>query len=358
MLNLLKRMANKTSQRQDAGDNSTNLQGQQVIVNQGISYSDAKEIANDVFKANFIVLKQEAAAIAQERAAEVTDKVIAKLNERSPESINEFETPALQDALFTVQKQYAISGDEDLGDLLVDILVDRAAAPKRNMVQIVLDESLGIAPKLTLEQFDSLTLNFLLISTRRLDVRTYEDLLSHFKRRICPFIENLSEMHSDYTHAEYLGCGHVRAGSYGQLEERLRETYKAFFSNGFTKEELKEKIGEGMNLQGLIIQCFHDKDRLQIGVLDDEVLDGIASKNNLDNEVKQKLKQLFESSTKPANEVKSMLIGAIPESEKVFKIWGTSPFNKFELTSVGIAIAHANYRRRIGDTMDLSIWIK
>jgi hypothetical protein len=358
MLNLLKKMINKSNQKQDAGDNSTNLQGQQVIVNQGISYSDAKEIANDVFKANFIELKQEAAVIAQKRAEEVTEKVISQLNERHPESINEFETPALQDALFTVQKQFAISGDQDLGDLLVDILVDRAAAPKRNMVQIVLDESLGIAPKLTLEQFDTLTLNFLLISTRRLDLINYEELLAHFRRRIVPFVENLSDKHSDYTHAEYLGCGHVRAGNYGQLEENLRGTYKAFFSKGFTAEELKEKIGEEVNLQGLIIRCFHDNEKLQIGVLDESVLDEIGKKNGLTDDIKQKLKQLFESSTKPANEIKKMLIDEIPEMEKIFHIWNKTPFDQFELTSVGIAIAHANYRRKIGETMDLSIWIK
>ncbi len=358
MLSLLKGMRNRLNQKQDAGDNSTNLQGHQVIVNQGITYSDAKEIANDVFKANFIELKQDAAVIAQERAEEVTDKFIAQLNERHPESIGEFEKPAMQDALFTVQKQYAISGDGDLGDLLVDILVDRAAEPKRNMVQIVLDESLGIAPKLTVEQFDTLTLNFLLVSTRRLDVKNYDELISHFDKRIIPFVENLSDSHSDYTHIEYLGCGHIRPGNYGQLESRIRETYKAFFSQGFTEEELFAEVGEGHNLQGLIIRCFHEPEKLQIGVLDEEVLDQVAEKNGLNDETKQKLKQYFQKTTKPQNEVKSLLLEAIPSMEKVFEVWDKSPFNQLELTSVGIAIAHANYRRKTGDTLDLSIWIK
>ena len=358
MLKLLRRMINKLDQYQSAGDNSTNIQGQKVIINQGVSYSDAREIANDVFKANFITLKQEAAIIAQERAEEVTEKVMTQISKRHPESINQFETPALQDALFTVQKQYAISGDKDLGDLLVDILVDRAAAPKRNMIQIVLDESLGIAPKLTIEQFDTLTLNFLLVSTRRLDVGNYKELLAHFRKRILPFIENLSEKHSDYTHAEYLGCGNVRAGNYGQLEVKLRETYKVFFSKGFTEKSLKETIGEELNLQGIIIRCFHDHEKFQIAAFDEKVLDELAKKNGLADEIKQKLKQIFESSTMPANEIKNMLITEIPEMKKIFDIWDKSPFKQFELTSVGIAIAHANYRRKIGDTMDLSIWIK
>lgn len=358
MLNLLKRMTNKSNQKQDAGDNSTNLQGQQVIVNQGISYADAKEIANDVFKANFLELKQEAAVIAQERAEEVTEKVISELNERQPESLSEFEQPAMQEALFNVQKQYAISGDQDLGDLLVDILVDRASEPKRNMVQIVLDESLSIAPKLTVEQFDTLTLNFLLVSTRRLDVRNYDELIAHFKKRIVPFVENLSDSHSDYTHLEYLGCGHVRAGNYGQLEQRLRDTYKAFFSSGFTQDELIAEIGEGHNLAGLIIPCFHDPSKLQIGVRDESVLEHISGQNELGQDVITKLKQYFTKTTKNQNDIKTMLIDTIPEMGKIFDTWVKSSFRQFELTSVGIAIAHANYRRRTGDTMDLSIWIK
>ena len=358
MLNLLRKMTNKSTQKQDAGDNSTNLQGQQVIVNQGISYADAKEIANDVFKANFIELKQEAAFIAKERAEEVTEKFISELNERHPESLSEFEQPAMQDALFNVQKQYAISGDRDLGDLLVDILVDRASEPNRNMVQIVLDESLSVAPKITIEQFDTLTLNFLLVSTRRLDVKSYDELIAYFKTKIVPFVENLSDFHSDYTHLEYLGCGHVRAGNYGQLEQRLRNNYKAFFSSGFTQEELTAEIGEGHNLTGLIIPCFHDISKLQIGVLDEMVLEEISEQNNLDQDVVANLKQYFNKTTKDQNEIKGMLIDTIPEMEKMFDVWNKSSFRQFELTSVGIAIAHANYRRRTDETMDLSIWIK
>jgi hypothetical protein len=358
MLNLLKKMINKPSQKQDAGDNSTNLQVQKVIVNQGISYSDAKEIANDVFKTNFIELKKEAAIVAQVRAEEITDKVISQLSERHPESINEFETPALQDALFTVQKQYAISGDDNLGDLLVDILVDRAAAPKKNMVQIVLDESLGVAPKLTLEQLDTLTFIFLLFYTRRNTLKDYEGFLAYFRKCIVPFIDKLSDKHSDYTHIEYLGCAHSRAGNVGALEDKLRGNYKAFLSTGFSVEELRENVDEKDNITGLIIPCFHNKEKLQTGSQNDDALDEISDENGINTETKQKLKQLFESSTMPANEVKKVLIEAIPEMEKAFEIWDRSVINRLELSSVGIAIAHANFRRKVGETMDLSNWIK
>ena len=118
MLGLIKKMIDKTTQKQGSGNNSTNLQGKEIVINQGISYSDAKEIALDVFKLNFLQLKKEAADIAQNRAEEITEDFLSHLNERNPEAINEFEQPAMQDALFTAQKEYAKSGDKELGDLL------------------------------------------------------------------------------------------------------------------------------------------------------------------------------------------------------------------------------------------------
>jgi hypothetical protein len=42
----------------------------------------------------------------------------------------------------------------------------------------------------------------------------------------------------------------------------------------------------------------------------------------------------------------------------LFDIWNNSEMKHMTLTSVGIAIAQANFRRKTGKTIDLSIWIK
>lgn len=357
MFGLKTRKSNRSRQKQGSGDNSTNLQGQSIVVHQGISYSDAREIAKDVFKSNFLELKQEAATIAQQRAEEVTEKVISQLSEKHPGLASEFEKPAMQNALFTVQKEYAISGDKDVGDLLVDILVDRAAQSKRNMMQVVLDEALSIASKLTVDQLDTLSLNFLLLRTRRLDILNYDGFVEYFKKRVVPFVDNLVSSSENYNYIEYLGCGYVRAGSYGELDVKIRDAYKVFFSSGFTEQELKEKIGEGHNIVGLIIKCFHDPEKLQLRVRDDEDLIKVAKKNGLDDETIGKLTQLFEATTKTPAQVREIVVRDISEMQIVFDVWGKSPFKHLELTGVGIAIAHANYRRKIGETMDLSIWL-
>ena len=46
-------MIKRNVQNQKSGDNSINLQGRDITVYTGITYSEAKDIALDVFKNNF-----------------------------------------------------------------------------------------------------------------------------------------------------------------------------------------------------------------------------------------------------------------------------------------------------------------
>lgn len=351
-------MINDKNLKQEGGEQSTNFQGQTVNVYHGITYSDAKEIALDVFKTNFIHLKNEAAQIAAERAEEITENILNKLNDKNPERIQEFQQPAMQDALFTAQKEYAKSGDKDLGDLLVDIIVDRAGVPKRSMLQIVLDESLLIASKLTIEQLDTLTINFLLIKTRRMIIRNFNDFKDYLNRFIFPFTDNLTSEHEHYNYLEYLRCGHIRAGNFGNLENNLRETYKGFFSKGFTEDEIKAEFEDLTILRAILIPCFHDSRKLQIGVFDDETLKQRADQLGIAEEQKNKLTSFFNKTTMTGAEIKTLLINLDQRMNKIFETWQNSSFKSFELSHVGIAIGHANYRRRTAETMDLSIWIK
>ena len=219
-------MLNDQIQKQEAGDGSTNLQGQSIIVNQGISYSDAKEIALDVFKANSLELSQEAAVIAATRSEKLSNDFLQKLNEQHQEAIKSLNQPAMQMALFDAQKAYVNTGDENLESLLVDILVERATEENRTIKQITLDESLKVAPKLTSEQFDVLTINFLMSKTTNNDVLSLDTLKEYLEKYIIPFIANITADSSCYEHLAYAGCGSfMEASTLKPLEELFKETY-------------------------------------------------------------------------------------------------------------------------------------
>lgn len=351
-------MINDKNLKQEGGEQSTNFQGQIINVHNGITYSDAKEIALDVFNSNFIRLKSEAAQIASERAEEITEKIIKQLNEKNPNSLDEFKNPAMQDALFKTQKEYAKSGDEQLGDLLVDILVDRANTPIRNMLQLVLDESLTIAPKLTIDQFDILTLNFLLAQTVNRNIVNLDTFKDYIDNNIIPFTENLTLERTSFNYIEYLGCGHIRVGDYGKLEENFKRKYKAVFAKGFTKEEFENEVGNFEEFGKFTMPCLHENEKLQINMIDEKILVEEMNKDNVIQEVQNKLKTFFTKTTLDNTEIKDYLISINPKMEDVFDIWDNSLMKKLELSSVGVSIAHANYRRKTGITLDLSIWIK
>ena len=133
--------ANGSDQSQTAQQNATAIQaGRDVVLYGGMSYSEVKDAALDVFEANFFRLAGIAKETAEQRAEEVTEKLLERLQREHPEGFSQANDPGFQHALFTVQREHARTGDANLGDLLVDLLVDRTRHPQRDIMQIVLDE--------------------------------------------------------------------------------------------------------------------------------------------------------------------------------------------------------------------------
>lgn len=343
---------------QEGAEKSTNFQGQTVNVYNGISYADVKQIALDVFDSNFIHLKNEAALVASQLAEEITENILEKLNNEKPELLQEFKKPGMQEVLYIAQKEYAKSGDKDLGDLLIDIVVDRAGVTKRNMLQIVLDESLLIAPKLTVEQMDTLTLNFLLSRTIRKDIGNYEDFKLFLNNYILPFIDNLLNENQEYNYLEFLRCGKIITNNLIPLEVIIKEHYKGIFSQGITIDEFNNLFENSEIFLPILGRCFHDESKIQILAYNNEHLKTITNNLNIDNNTFNKLESLYNRSIIDTNKIKNLLLDLDNRISKLFEVTEKTFFRNFQISSVGIAIAHANYRRRTGETLDLSIWIK
>lgn len=350
-------MINDKISKQEGGENSTNLQGQSIVINQGISYLDAKNIAIDVFKANYLELSVKAADTAKQRAEELVDNFLNEVKERNPKAIQTMEDPGMQYAIFTAQKEYAKTGDKDLSDMLVDILVDRASQEERNLKQIVLDESLKVVPKLTASQMDSLTIIFIIKYSRNFGINnlpTFKDYLTSY---IKPFTSILSKEHSLYQHLEFTGCGSISLGA-AKIQDVFSKTYKGIFCKGFTKEQIESVIPEFERFKTLIIPCLNDSEKLQIAALDEEVLEEKSKQLGLSNDEINKLKPFLNNHQLKGEELIKLIKEQGDFMSSLFEIWDNSSLKNMTLTSVGIAIATANLRRKTGITVDLGIWIK
>lgn len=343
--------------KQEGGENSINLQGQNVVVNQGITYRDAKDIALDVFNSNFEKLSQKAAEIALQRAEELVGDFLRTMKERSPESINSFEDPGMQHAIFTAQKEYARTGDKDLSDMLVDILVDRAKEQERNLKQIVLDESLSIVPKLTVSQIDTLTVVFILKYSRITRINSILSLQNYLENYIQLFTSTLKKDNSLYQHFEFVGCGSISIVVL-KIEDIISERYKGIFSRGFSKEEFEKTGIPFEKYPQIIIPCLQDESKFQLNAIDDEdLIEGMTLLNVEEAEI-DKIKPLMNINQMSKDEVRELLKQQGGFMDILFDVWDNSYLKNMTLTSVGIAIAIANLRRKTGETVDLGIWIK
>lgn len=341
----------RISQKQKSGDNSYNIQGKNVSV--GVSYTEARQIAMDVFEANFYRISEMAANEAKERAEKFLDNYLSKLEADTSSVLTEIQNPDMQYSIFTAQKEFARTGDQELGDLLVQLLVDRTKEDKRSLIQVVLNESLEVAPKLMPDQMDVLSLVFLIKYTIYNGMESLQGLGFYIDKFIIPFTPNLNKKMSTYQHLEFASCGNISLSEL-KVESKFLNKYSGFFSKGLSEEQL-ESIPE--NAKDMLIPCLHNVEKFQFSALNNEVLDGLLQQRSVSDEDKNRIKTLFQTERMTENEVKEYLLKLRPNLATLFDVWDNSSMKNMTLTSVGITIAHANIQRKIGEKFDLSIWI-
>jgi hypothetical protein len=350
-------MLNK-DQNQDVGNGATAIQagGSVTVINVGVTSAEARAIALDVARATFFELAGEAKETAAVRVEEITDQVIKKLEKEFPAGLQKAKDPDFQYALFTVQKEYARNGDKDLGDLLVDLLVDRSKQDQRDILQIVLNESLSTAPKLTDTHLAALAVIFLFKYTQDFSVGNHQMFSEYLDKHLLPFVSKLSKNRAGYQHLEFSGCGSIGLAS-NSLESILGTVYQGQFLKGFDQSEITNRaVSVGLDSR-FFIPCLNDPSKLQVNANSKENLEKHLNAQGVSPEDRAKILELFNFGKMSEPEIREKLITIRPYMTEVFETWTNSPMQTFTLTSVGMAIGHANIKRLTGEFASLSLWI-
>lgn len=345
-------------QEQHVAEGSTAIQagGNVNITYTGLTYSEVRAVALDVFKANFHKLAGIARETALARAEEITERFLSKLQNEYPRGLQKATDPDFQYVLFSAQRDYARSGDKDLGDLLVDLLVERSKCEQRGLLQIVLNEALNTVPKLTENQLAALAVIFTFRYSRFTHIVDHQSLGDFFDRYVLPFLDKLVTNMASYQHLEFTGCGKIEVTELS-LESALAATYQGLFTHGFEKKEVAERgITIGLDSR-FFIRCLNDPAKIQVNALAKEDLEAKLKAHSVSPEDSAKIMQLFDLGKINDDEVRALCIKIRPYMARLFDTWSNSPMKNFTLTSVGIAIAHANIQRYTGKFADLSIWI-
>lgn len=335
------------SQQQKGGSGSTNIQI--GTVSTGLTYSDVRDIASDLFKANFANLMAMAKDTAEARAAEIRDEIIDRLEkdkQANPQSFSQVEKQVL---LLEAQKAYAVSGDDELKDILINAVIGASGAPERSKKSIVLGEAIKIAPLLTKNQIKALGISFA-IRFVNFPSTNINQLFDTYLRAI-----NLTEKHIDLTagdirHMEYLGCGTMGLSHVG-FYDILKGDYHGLLCAGFSGPELQaafhpEPLPQPMRT------CHRDQQKLEIATHRQDVIDGTMWTPHQKTVAKQKIQERLIDEQALIRELENHS----EISAYLYKQWQESNLSNFQLTSAGIAIGHTYVADRV-QMGDLDIWL-
>jgi hypothetical protein len=338
------------SQDLSGGPDSTNLQAGRDIV-YGVTATEARQIALDVYNANYLKLAGVAEDIARDRAERITREFVETLQARNSAGLASMGDPDMLRTLYAAQEGYACSGEDDLEAALIDLMVDRAGQAERDLKTHVLNQAVSTLPKLTKKQRTAATIVFSVKYTRYTGPFNLAAFYDYVANYLAPFIADIPENSGDFGYMEYAGVGSVIAFASTPLASAYQEQAYGFFSNGFTREATPKPWATFLDDPEVFMPCLRDPQKLQIRARSMVEVRELAEAKNIPTLVKHASTGRMQDP-----EIKADMIDHIPSLEMLFDKWGDAgvpSLNTFQLTAVGIAIGHACQRKVVGQMAPL-----
>ncbi|MDX2727699.1 LPO_1073/Vpar_1526 family protein [Streptomyces sp. PA03-2a] len=327
--------------------------------NYGISVRDAEHICLKLMEERFASHSEEAYRKAKERFEEFAFNYLKALTERTPKAIENLSDPGIQSAILEAEEGFAKTGDTNLGQILVEMLVKRTSETRRDVRQLALNEAIATAQKLATKHINALSLIFFL---RRVQVQspTFRDFLQHAKLLLEPLCESFADFsESDAQYLEATGCAVRTIGSIG-WPEAMKEKYPGYFHKGVIRDETPAvaQILESatMRADALFQPSLHDPNMIRVNAVTKDQARELAESAGLDREA---LANLMSSYPLPHEQIIETLTTAIPALNPVLERWSVVGFESLEISLTGIAIGHANFKKSAGDRFnaEIDVWI-
>lgn len=342
-------------QYQSGGDGGVNAQAGRDVIIHGVTYTEAKQIALDVYRANALALQGEAVRIASERAEHLVDEFLQKMQQGGAQQFQEARNPDFQYAMFEAQKTFARSGDQNVETVLVNLLAARASEPEQNLRQVVLNEAITAMARLTSAQIELVTLIFVLRHTKNTNINRLDDLRAHVAR-LEPLAACIPNGDAVYSYLVYSGIATEQVGSIS-LPGIFRSEYPGVFAKGYGEDVFAKILEREPSAQQIVIPCLNDPAKKQVSALDKRVLDERCAELGLSDQTKKELHDLLTQNLMDEAEIESWFAMLGEPVQRIFTGWKSHALQRCALTSVGIAIGHANAVRMGAINADLGIWI-
>jgi hypothetical protein len=346
-------------QDQSGGPGSTNVQaGKDVVINVGITATEARDIALDVFKSNFLTMAGVAEQTVRERVEKITNEYLEQLEKYDPAGLASVQDPDMLQTIYNAQKGYACSGDEDLESALVDLLVERSGQTERNLKTLVLNQAIECLPKLTIGQRKAIAISFLVRDTGYASPLALPTLYRLLATNFAPFADIASNRLADYRYLQSAGIGSLSQFSL-ELEDAFWERFCGYLTKGFTPDQIPEQARQHIEDRSIFIPCLRNAETLQVNARSIADIQELQAQKGIQVPPGHAgpLGSACEYGRMTKPEIRQDIVSQLPFMAQLFDHWNGSGLGNFELTALGIAIGHAYWRRVTGEPTSLDDWL-
>jgi len=330
----------------------------QIIVNQGLSYSDAKDLIISVVDQKMITFKDEAKTTFDQRTGEFKKLLSEKIRDLPEKEMGKLRDPDTQIALLEAASISGRKSNDELRNLLANLVVSRIkndSSGKEELKNIVYNEAISTVSKLTIDQLKVIALCYLLRYTSYGGIISWETFNNYLNTHIKPFM-GFKNSNAQFQHIEYAGCGSIGIGSWN-LIEIYRQQYSFLFLNLIEKEKI-----DGLNLPkeilAEIIKLDPGEGKYFISVRNKIILEKYLNNKHLTEETTKQFSALYEQSIKSPDEVKKKIQDETDIGKEFIELSdGNANILHLSLTSVGIAIGASYFEQTVGEKINIDIWI-
>lgn len=354
------RMTSK--QAQSVTENSTAIQAAgDVNYSSGISPSQMVEIIDSVQKLVQVYTEQ-SKDIIERRLQDFRQGIIEEFSANGNGKPEAFCDPDFQGALLDAQKSIARSGDEALGEVLIDLVSQKSRCEKRDRLSLTLNDAISKAASLTSEDFDLLALIFIFKNMQIGAVPDIQSLLNRLK--IFGSFQDAAEGELAISYLESHGCVRTTGGgviTFSSGYEILQKRYPGPLTRGVSEDQMITVFPENSPLwspdSDLLRPSPVDDDLLIIFPGDAEMIDAIYERSGLTERPGEGYINLANQSAMEIEEFYRLADPIYPELRSIINKYDSSGARDATLTALGLALAHAHLSRTEGFEAPLSIWI-
>lgn len=352
---MIKNAASTQSQRV-AGESIAIQSGGDTIINRGMSADDMREVIQAVAE-QVPIYTAIARDMINERLKDFEEKVINKFTSDKSSNPEAFRDPDFQYLIGKSQSEYARSGDTDVEKTLINLIGERSKIEGRSRLSLTINQAVEVASVLTIEEYSALAFCFMFRMTTINGMSNIGQFEDELNKAINPYIFNISKEDMAYKYLESQGCAKISMMT-SEFHQVITTNYPAFCTSG-ASEEILNTIGAGPALKdkSMFKPAFRNSDLYQPCAMDKTQWHIDCIRFGLNKEVEDAVWQAIHANSLSKDALINDFGSGTPNLVGAYEIWDSTPLNRLELTSVGVAIG-ASYVKQTGAALDLSIWIK